>query len=461
MRTSLAPLWGLVLVSLLSACGDDNDAGGGTNNGGNANNSVNNAANNSNNGENNADPNNSDNNADPNNSDNSNNPNNANNPNNSNNPNNANNNNNSNNPNNSGNCNPSGSPRWERPAGFASLSFVVDDSANLTYRDGQMEWNGSFVYDEITNTVAFASSWLPEEGPFPPLYDDGPISLGGHEAEGQTGCDGKFSAQVYFDAAEETTFEYGLINEFDNWIWVGANGQVTVPAGSSEDFEVQGLTIPAFGDVDLKVTLDVAELHPDYASFDPTLDALYLKGSMISWKPVQLLDNGAKGDEAAGDGVYTFQLSQYLGPHDGLLRPNQEAQFVFVFFDAQGLEYKKDGDALPDGVQAFTTTDPNDPSAFVEEEVVLLPESRGNALNTTVVVDDNGGATTTETTTEIITTETTTGTTTRRPSACLGARTTRPAKTGCACLTGLGLWRARPRCCSWSLRAGQPTAGTP
>jgi hypothetical protein len=288
-------------------------------------------------------------------------------------------------------CEPSGSPRWARPAGFAALSMVVDDSANKTYRDGQMEWNGSFVYDEITNTVSYSASWLPEEGPYPPLYDDGPISVGGHEAEGQAACDGIFSAQVYFDAAEETTFEYGLINEFDNWIWVGGNGQVTVPAGSDADFAVAGLTIPPFGDIDLRVTLDTGSLHPDYASFDPTQDRLYVKGSMISWKPVQLLDNGQKGDAAAGDGIYTFQLGEYLGPHDGLLRPGQEAQFVFVFFDAQGLEYKKDGDALLNGVRAYTTWDAARPGEFVEEEVALLPESRGNALNTSVVVSQGDG----------------------------------------------------------------------
>jgi hypothetical protein len=285
-------------------------------------------------------------------------------------------------------CGDEGSPRWDRPAGTAALTLRVDDTANRTYTDGQMEWNGSFVYDDATNQVVFSASWLPGEGPYPPLYDDGPISLGGHEAEGETGCDGILSVEVWFDAAEETTVEYGLINEFDHWIWTGPNGQITVAAGTTDTIQAPGLAFPAFGNVDLLLTLDTGNLHEDYATFDPLSDRLYLKGSMISWKPVQLLDNGEKGDEEAADGIYTFQLNNYLGPHDGLLALDREAQFIFVFFDAEGLEYKKDGDALVNGVDAFSTYDSDQPGVFLSEEIVLSPESRGSALNTAVVIGE-------------------------------------------------------------------------
>ena len=72
------------------------------------------------------------------------------------------------------------------------LVFAVDDSANQTYTDGQMRWTGSFAWDETSNFIAFASSWLPTDGPYPALYDDGPISEGGHEAEGAVAGDTDF-----------------------------------------------------------------------------------------------------------------------------------------------------------------------------------------------------------------------------------------------------------------------------
>ena len=278
-----------------------------------------------------------------------------------------------------------GEPRWTIPDGYASLTFVVDDTANSTYGDGDMEWNASLVYDRDTNIVEYSASWLPEEGPYPPLYDDGPYTEGGHEAIGQTAGDYIFSAEVFFLAEEETVFEYGLINDLDHWIWVGPNGQVTVAAGETETVAAAGYAFPAFGDIDLRVTMDISELHEEFV-FDPEVDSLFVKGSMISWKPVQLLDNGERGDASADDGIYTITLSEYLGAHDGLLALGQEAQFVFVFFSADGLEYKLAGDALPNGVAAYSAWDDEQVGVFLEEELLLLPESRGRALNTAVLI---------------------------------------------------------------------------
>ena len=90
-----------------------------------------------------------------------------------------------------------GEARWVKPEGYAVVTFYVDDSENQTYKDGQMKWNGSFVWDEKSNIAVFASSWLPTDGPFPVLYDDGPISKGGHEMEGAISGDHIFSTEIY------------------------------------------------------------------------------------------------------------------------------------------------------------------------------------------------------------------------------------------------------------------------
>ena len=280
---------------------------------------------------------------------------------------------------------PAGQARWTRPEGYCSIVFVVDDTANATYLDAEMEWNASLTYDRLSNIAEFTTSWLPDEGPYPPLYDDGPYTAGGHEAEGQTAGDSIFSAEVFFLAEETTTFDYGLINDLDHWIWSGPNGQVTVNAGETGTVEAQGFGFEVFGDIDIRVTLDTNDLHEEYP-FDAEADSLFVKGSMISWRPIQLLDNGERGDEAANDGIYTLTLSEYLGPHDGTLSLGQEAQFVFVFFEAEGLEYKLGGNALANGVAAYSTWDDSQPGVFLEEELLLLPESRGSALNTAIRV---------------------------------------------------------------------------
>lgn len=279
-----------------------------------------------------------------------------------------------------------GEPRWTRPDGYASIVFQVDDSANQTYEAAQMEWTGTFVYDDTTNLIEFASSWLPDQGPYPPLYDDGPYTTGGHEAEGQVADDHIFSAEIFFFAAETTVFDYGLLNELDHWIWTGPNGQVTVNANETGTVVAQGYAFEAFGDIDMRVQIDSASLHSEFATFDPVNDALFIKGSMVSWKPVQLLDDGNRGDAIAGDGVFTFTLSEYLGAHDGLLSMGQEAQFVFVFFDALGTEYKLTGIALMNGITAFSAWDAEQPTVFLEEELLLRDESRGSAQNTAILV---------------------------------------------------------------------------
>ena len=266
----------------------------------------------------------------------------------------------------------------------AIVWFRVFDGTE-TYEDGQLLWKGSFIYDADNGSMVLDGSWT---GPYPPLYDDGPISEGGHEAEGQTADDGWFSTQVEVvaDADEDTDFEYGLVNELDGWLWdcsaleddapasdsvcpSGGNGTFTVPAGSSDTIQVWGMVLEGFGDVDLMITFDASSLHADFV-LDDGYERIGLKGAFTSWGNVWLADDGAMGDETADDDVYTYLHSERLPPHSGLFDVGDAAEFVMVLDidddDEAVLEYKAlidpDGEggndpcngAVDDGVAAFS-----------------------------------------------------------------------------------------------------------
>jgi len=277
-----------------------------------------------------------------------------------------------------------------RPPGHAAVRFLVDDSANQTYQDGQMKWTGSFRWSEADRTIVPASSWLPTDGPFPPLYDDGPISQGGHEPEGAVKGDHRFEVEVFVKADEEDlTFEYGVLDELDHWIWVGPNGSFTVPRGSEAVITADPLVFAPFGQTDLKVTLDMARLAAQFGGISPDGYDIFLKSSANSWTPKQLVDDGNpdRGDEQAGDGVFTFVHSKNLGPHDGLLHDGQHAQFVFVFalqgLDPEsGQEYKDGTVVLADGVHAFL----GQGGTFQEVPILWERAARGREFNTTVIV---------------------------------------------------------------------------
>ncbi len=272
---------------------------------------------------------------------------------------------------------------------FVWLTFAIDDSANPTFTDGDMQWTGSFTYDDATKTLSYATSWLPTDGPFVPLYDDGPQGAGGHEKEGAVKGDHIFTAQAKFVATKDTTFEYGALNEFNNWMWVGPNGLFTIIQGQGGVYEVPGMKLKKFGAVDAKITLDTKALAKAYASWNTTDFKFYVKGTLNQWTPVQLLDDGQKGDAAADDGILTFVLKQNLGKHDGPLNPGDEVQFTFVTTQgdadpADGQEYKQGGNGLPDGVLAWTATGAD--GAWESVPVTLNKDSKGKTLNTAFVV---------------------------------------------------------------------------
>ncbi len=269
------------------------------------------------------------------------------------------------------------------------LTFEVDDSANQTFADGDIKWTGSFTWDSKTNTIIPATSWLPTDGPYPLLYDDGPLSKGGHEKEGATAGDHRFSTAVKFVAVEDTTLEYGALNEFDNWMWIGTNGQLEVKKGATGTLDAKGLVLPKHGKIDLKLELDTAKLNAKFTTWTTKSHKFYSKGTMNMWTPVQLLDDGKKGDEKATDGKLTYVQSQYLGKHDGLLNAASEVQFIFVTttgdaFPDEGQEYKGATEAYKDGVRAWTNTGAG--GAWVEVTVELKVDSKGKFKNTAVMV---------------------------------------------------------------------------
>lgn len=290
-----------------------------------------------------------------------------------------------------------GNERWIQPPKTARITFYVDDRANKTFKDGEMKFTGSFAWNEADNTITFSSSWLPTDGPYPLLYDDGPISQGGHEMEGAVAQDRIFSTEVWYFAEEDETFNYGVLNELDFWMWEGPNGEFTVPKGSTDLFECTPLVLAAFGLIDIKVTVDIKKLNSNF-DFVSEWDAanVYLKGSMNMWTPLQILDAGPdaeKGDEVAEDGIFTYVQSRNLGKHTGLLAEGQIAQFTVMFAEGEktavdAQEYKilseNQQKGAAEGITAYIKC--TEAEGWKEAKIEYVLDSWGSTLNTAVTV---------------------------------------------------------------------------
>jgi hypothetical protein len=222
-----------------------------------------------------------------------------------------------------------------QPACTIPVNFTVDDSVNQVFANAEMQWKGSFQYDAATRVAYYDGTWNGGNGPFAPLYDDGPWTAGGHEPIGSTAGDHKLGATIFVHPhAAVEHWEYGLVDHAfgDGWIWIGANGKFDVNPGATQPIPATGQTMPAFGTVDLKLTIDTNNLAAGTWTGRP----VQVKGSAWGWVDIPIVDDGTLGDDVAGDGIYTFVLSQYAGAgkqlyHTGLTKTGDVAQFVFAF----------------------------------------------------------------------------------------------------------------------------------
>ena len=237
---------------------------------------------------------------------------------------------------------------FQQPAGTVAVNFgPVDDTANKVFTAGQLKWKGSMIYDEATRKITFDGTWSGGTGlQWAPLYDDGPWTTGGHEPVGQLAGDNKWGVTVFATppASASQAYEYGLIDVVyetsygNGWIWRGGNGSFTVNSGATAPINAPGITLLPFGTIDMKLTLDKNALGA--GTWDTT--TVKVKGSATAWSEVALLDDGTKGDAAPGDGIYTLELSQYVGAtktfiHSGLLHTGDQPEFIWVL---NGVEYK-------------------------------------------------------------------------------------------------------------------------
>lgn len=241
---------------------------------------------------------------------------------------------------------------FKKPAGAIAVSIIVDDAANKVFGDSQLVWKGAMAWDKATNMITADPSWV---GPWAPLYDDGPMSAGGHEPAGAVAGDHKFGAVVFVmpPASGATTYEYGMIDQtyetaFGNgWIWpAGPNGSFTVNAGATADQQVAGMTLTPFGTTDMRLVLDSGNLDPS-GTWDVT--TVVVRSSAWGWGSLTLTNDGT--------GKFVLTLSSVAGAgkrlaHTGLTTSGDKPQFVFLL---SGKSYaSSNGIASTNGVSAGT-----------------------------------------------------------------------------------------------------------
>jgi len=263
------------------------------------------------------------------------------------------------------------------------VNFTMDDTAAQSFGPGEAQWKGSWKYDAITRIGYYDAGW---SGPFPPLYDDGPWTTGGHEPIGEVAGDHVFGATMFVQVPEEkVTYAYGLIDHTfgDGWIWPGSqNGGFDVLPDATAAIDAQGVVRPAPGTTNLKLVLDTAALKaPATGTWDTS--EVRVKGLAWGWFEVPMYDDGTHGDATAADGKWTFQLSDWTGPgkpaRGGLLTAG-EWPFVFVFGPdgANEKEYKSPSPPT-EGVTAFLKTGAG---AFTATTVTTQPAGDKNTLVT-------------------------------------------------------------------------------
>ncbi len=263
-----------------------------------------------------------------------------------------------------------------QPANTVAVNFRVDDSTNRVYAAGELLWKGSMTYDPATRKITYDANWTggTTGHDWAPLYDDGPWDVlnattgqPGHEPKGSVAGDHKWGVTVFASTVSSDpqyasglpqTFEYGLVDANPNynygWIWQGGNGTFTVTTATTPEITAQGMTFSPFGTTNMKLVIDTNALLAKTPPWDTS--TITVKGGPWAWVEVPVYDDGTHGDDLAGDGKYTFVLSNFVGAgtnltHTGLLKAGDTPEFVFVF---GGVEYKDANSAAsPDGVTAF------------------------------------------------------------------------------------------------------------
>lgn len=296
-------------------------------------------------------------------------------------------------------------PGFPKPAGTVTVNFKVDDSANKVWKAGEIEWKGTVQFDPATRIGTFDGSWLAEDPGWAILYDDGPWDVGpnfGHEPSGAVAGDHVWGVTVFIapPAATDadtcntpagttgcTKYSYGLRDATNpdrangGWIWVGSNGSFNIAAGQTGTVNAPGLTFPANGTKDLKLVLDVNALLPA-AGATPPFDTVKVKGSAWGWSLKDGFDDGTHLDATAGDGKYTFVLSDVIDstmpPYPGLLKTGDQPEFVW---ELDGVEYKNGPDAPLEGNAAQVKTG----TTWADVTVVQVTGGLGGK-NTAVVV---------------------------------------------------------------------------
>lgn len=277
-------------------------------------------------------------------------------------------------------------PGFPQPAGTVAVNFSVNDTANKVFTAGQLKWKGSMLFDAATRKITYDSTWSGGTAlaGFATLYDDGPWDQDppGHEPHGAVAGDHIWGVTVFATppATGSQGYEYGCIDvlyetAFGNgWIWVGSNGTFNVAAGATAPINATALTLPAFGTTDLQLTLDTHNLDPA-TTWDTSV--VQVKGSAWAWGNITLADDGTKGDATAGDGIYTFQLSSYVGagstrPHTGLLSSGNKPEFIWVLGTGTGVEYK-DASSVADLIGVAAGTKAAGAGTFTAQPVTINP----------------------------------------------------------------------------------------
>jgi hypothetical protein len=253
------------------------------------------------------------------------------------------------------------------------VNFVIDDTANKVFKDGEAQWKGQFAYDAVTRVSFNDANW---GGPYAALYDDGPWSgyasgntiKYGHEPAGSVAGDHILGVTVFvYTPTAAQTYSYGLIDHAfgDGWIWpASTNGSFTVNPGATTAVTATGATLAPFGTTDMQLQLDTANLQPNCVPVAPATTCtpttnwdfaggIKVKGSAWGWYEVSTTNTG---------GVYSFTLSDFAGAgkqlyHTGLTKAGDTPAFVFVFYAADGTtskEYKVGSVPPATGVTAGT-----------------------------------------------------------------------------------------------------------